>query len=247
VRRAIFAWVLRNARAHIRARENLRFERTRVFGRARLLFVEIGKRFEADGLLDSARDIFYLEVREILGMIAGTATTTDLRGLAALRKAEFARYRQTDPPADRFETRGCVHAGNAFHDPVPAAEPAGDSRIGIGCSSGIVRGRVRVVDDPAQAAVQPGDILIAGHTDPGWVILFPIAGGVVVEHGGLLSHAAIVARELGVPAIVGLHGAMRWLRDGDWVEMDGSTGRVTLLPSPAKYASSSEVAETAHV
>jgi phosphohistidine swiveling domain-containing protein len=247
VRRAIFACVLRNARKHIRARENLRFERTRVFGRARLLFVEIGKRFEADGLLDSARDIFYLEVREILGMIAGTTTTTDLRGLAALRKAEFARYRQADPPADRFETRGCVHVGNAFHDPAPAAEPTGDSRIGIGCSSGIVRGRARVVDDPAQAAVQSGDILIAGHTDPGWVILFPIAGGVVVEHGGLLSHAAIVARELGVPAIVGLRGAMRWLRDGDWVEMDGSSGRVTLLASPAKYASSPEVAEAAHV
>ncbi len=247
MRRAIFTWVLKNARGRIRDRENLRFERTRVFGRARLLFVEIGRRFQADGLLDNARDVFYLELSEVLGTIAGTATTTDLRGLVALRKAEFGRYRQEDPPADRFETRGCVHSGNTFLGSAPVPEPAGDSRTGTGCCPGIVRGRARVILDPVQASVQLGDILVARHTDPGWIILFPASAGVVVEHGGLLSHAAIVARELGVPTVVGLRAATSWIHDGDWVEMDGTSGRVTLLVTRTSSPMVDESMETAHV
>jgi pyruvate,water dikinase len=230
LRRLLFGWVLRNARARVRDRENLRFERTRLFGRVRLIMLELGKRFYADDLLEHPRDVFYLEVEEALGFVTGTATTTDLKGLVALRKAEFERYRQLPAPADRFETHGTVHQGNTFRDKAaPAADQGGDRRKGLGCCPGVVRGPVRVVTDPRNATLKSGEILVAERTDPGWIMLFPSAAGLLVERGSLLSHSAIVAREMGIPAVVSLAGVTRWLEDGDEVELDGSTGVVRRL------------------
>ena len=227
IRRVIFNWVLRNARARVRDRENLRFERTRLFGRARRLFIEIGKRFYADNLLNDPHDIFYLEVEEILGFIAGTATTTNLKALVAVRKTEFEQHRQANAPADRFETRGIIHQGNQFQSIKTASvSMIGDTRQGLGCCPGIVRGKVRVITDPRNTVIQPSEILVAERTDPGWIMLFPAAAAVLVERGSLLSHAAIVAREMGIPAIVSIAGITQWLRDGDEVEMDGSSGIV---------------------
>jgi pyruvate,water dikinase len=230
LRRLIFGWVLRNARARVRDRENLRFERTRLFGRVRMILLELGRKFHAVDVLEHPRDIFFLEVEEALGFVTGTVTTTDLKGLVALRKAEFERYRALPAPADRFETRGVVHQGNAFLGKAAAVEDvAGEQRKGLGCCPGIVRGPVRVITDPRNATLKSGDILVAERTDPGWIMLFPSAAGLLVERGSLLSHSAIVAREMGIPAIVSLAGVTRWLQDGDEVELDGSTGVVRRL------------------
>ncbi len=227
LRRVIFNWVLRNARARVRDRENLRFERTRLFGRARRLFIEIGKRFYADNLLNEPRDIFYLEVEEILGFIVGAATTTNLQALVAVRKIEFEQHRQANAPADRFETRGIIHQGNQFQSIKTASvSTIGDTRQGLGCCPGIVRGKVKVITDPRHVVIHSGEILVAERTDPGWIMLFPAAAAVLVERGSLLSHAAIVAREIGIPAIVSIAGITQWLKDGDEIEMDGSSGIV---------------------
>ncbi len=234
LRRPLFNWVLRNARNRVRDRENLRFERTRLFGRVRRIFLEIGKRFAANSELESPRDIFYLEVEEILGFISGTSACTNLKGLVALRKTEFNGYRALLPPDDRFETRGVVYEGGAFRSErakeTPAVEPGGTGTLkGLGCCPGIVRARVRLILDPHGAEIAPGSILAAARTDPGWVMLFPAAAGLLVEHGSLLSHSAIVAREMGIPAIVSIPGLTRRIADGDLVEMDGSTGVVRRL------------------
>ena len=101
-----------------------------------------------------------------------------------------------------------------------------EARKGLGCCPGIVRGPVRIVTDPKNAELHSGEILVARRTDPGWILLFPAAAGVLVEHGSLLSHSAIVAREMGIPTIVGLSDVTGWLHDGDWVELDGSSGSV---------------------
>jgi rifampicin phosphotransferase len=85
---------------------------------------------------------------------------------------------------------------------------------------------VRVVRDPRGAKLERGEILVAERTDPGWIMLFPSAAGLLVERGSLLSHSAIVSREMGIPSIVSIPGVMQWLNDGDEVEMDGSTGVV---------------------
>jgi pyruvate,water dikinase len=115
-------------------------------------------------------------------------------------------------------------------------EATGDVRHGLACSAGVVRGIVRVVVDPRSATLRAGEILVAERTDPGWVMLFPAAAGLVVERGSLLSHSAIVARELGLPAVVAMAGATRWLRDGDNVELDGSRGTVTRFGRPEAAA-----------
>ncbi|HYL19084.1 MAG TPA: PEP/pyruvate-binding domain-containing protein [Burkholderiales bacterium] len=232
LRRLAFAWVLATTRARVRARENLRFERTRAFGRARQIFIEVGRRLAALDLLADPRDVFYLELDELIGFVEGHATTADLKGLAAVRKTEFDMYRTTPAPAERFETRGIVYRGHAFAPSQPVEPISGESLRGLGCCPGVVRGPVRLVVNPKTATVRPGEILVAERTDPGWVMIFPAASGLLVERGSLLSHSAIVARELGLPAIVSLTGVTRWLKDGDWVEMNGATGLVVKLAVP---------------
>ena len=232
LRRVVFAWVLGHARKRVRDRENLRFERTRLFGRVRRIYVALGKRFHAAGRLADPRDVFYLTVEEVLGFVEGTTATTDLAGLAALRQREFARFREKLAPADRFATRGAVHLGNAFRAAQVAVVPEGDALKGIGCCPGVVRARARVITDPRNAVIEPGEILVAPRTDPGWIMLFPSAAGLLVEHGSLLSHSAIVAREMGIPAIVSIGGVTAWVRTGEWLEMDGSTGAVRKIDPP---------------
>jgi pyruvate,water dikinase len=226
LRRAIFAWVLRQARRRVRDRENLRLERTRLFGRVRQIFVELGKRLHALDLLDDPRDVFYLEVEEIFAYVEGRSTCTDLRSLVAVRRSEFKTYGEQPAPPDRFASRGAMWHTHVSLRPAAGGAETGDIRRGIGCSPGTVCGYVRVVKDPATLDLRERSILIAEHTDPGWVIIFPTALGIVVERGSLLSHAAIVARELGIPAIVSAPAVTQWLQDGDYVEIDGSTGIV---------------------
>ena len=235
---AVLGWVLRNARIRVRQRENLRFERTRLFGRIRRIFLEAGKRLHAAGALCDPRDVFYLQVEEVVALADGTAVTADLAALVAVRKVEFERYRQMPPPAERFETRGVVYFAQSYAPAIKAgaAEPGGEERRGLGCCPGIVRGVVCVVRDPRNAHLPAGCILVADHTDPGWIMLFPSASGLLVERGSLLSHSAIVARELGIPAVVSIRGLTEWLRDGDIVELDGAQGIVRRIAAQDPHA-----------
>lgn len=233
VRRFATRWLLQTAKRHVHDRETLRFERTRVFGRARRIFLAIGQRFAAHGLLRDPRDVFFLEVQEILGAVEGTATTWDLAALVALRKDEARRFAALADPSNRFETAGPP----LLVEPSPqgkasASEAVGTAdteRHGLASSPGQVRGRARVIHDPQDAHIAPGEILVARHTDPGWVLLFGNAAGVVVERGSLLSHSAIVARELNLPAVVSIPGLLGWLQDGDEIEVDGTAGVVRRL------------------
>lgn len=233
LRRLVFHWVLKNARKRVRDRENLRFERTRVFGRARQVFLALGRCFFVADFLEQPEDIFYLEVEEIMRMVEGTATCTNLKGLVAVRKAEFEGYREGKQPSDRFETYGIPYQKGQPLERLFSPTSSEDFQQGIGCSPGIVRGTIRVIENPQQVldrhnalTLQPGTILVAERTDPGWILLFPAAAGILVERGSVLSHAAIVSRELGIPAIVSIPGVTKWLKDGDRVEFDGSTGEI---------------------
>ena len=233
-RRAIFMWVLRHARRRVRDRENLRFERTRLFGRVRRIFLELGRRLQQAGVLADARDVLYLEADEVLAFVEGRSTCSDLGGLAAVRKREFSAFEATPAPPERFQTRGSVYQAGAALQGVTAKDArtrpaAPDEFRGLGCSPGVVRGRVQIVRDPSRATLTGRPILVAEHTDPGWVTLFPCALGILVERGSLLSHASIVARELGIPAVVSIRGLTEWLRDGDLVEFDGTSGVVRRL------------------
>ena len=213
------------AKARVRDRENLRFERTRIFGRARKLFMAVGRRLHGLGLLAEPRDVLFLTVTETLGAIEGAGVSADLKGLAALRKAEFASAAsRADPPA-RITFKGAVIANMTTRSEV-VASAEGAERRGTACSAGVVRARARIVRDPRSEALERGEILVARHTDPGWIAIFVNASAIVVERGSLLSHSAIVARELGIPCIVAVKGAMDWAQTGELLEVDGGTGIV---------------------
>lgn len=225
----IFRHVLHRTRERVRCRENLRFERTRLFGRVRTIMREMGKRLWADGRLDDPADVFYLELGEILASCDATGTTDDLATLAAVRKKDFQKFRDEDAPPDRFETRGPVHRHASWEHSSAAFDASGDVIKGQGACPGVVTGTVRVVLDPRGARLEPGEILVALQTDPGWVVLFPAASGLLVERGSLLSHSAIVSRELRLPCVVSLANITRILNTGDRVEMNGATGAVRIL------------------
>ena len=237
VRPLIFKGLWRLARYTVIQRENLRFERTRVFGAVRRIFVEIGKRLAAEGKLEASEDIFHLTVPEILGYIEGNGTIFDLAANAAIRKAEYVRQLGETPPPNRFATYGPPGLTGVYEEMKQKAKPdseasAHDSSAlhrGLGGCPGLVRGKVQVVRDPRTARFEQGSILVAERTDPGWVVLFPLASAIIVEHGSLLSHTAIVARELRIPTVLGVHDATTWLKDGDLVEIDGATGTVTVI------------------
>ncbi|HEX6904390.1 MAG TPA: phosphoenolpyruvate synthase [Thermoanaerobaculia bacterium] len=226
-RRWIFRRVLENARLGVKNRENLRFARTRIYGLLREMLRAVGEDFAEAGLLDHADDVFYLTLDEVWDYVKGRAVTTNLRGLAALRREEFDNYRRMDPPADRFETFGLPYHRNLYRGR-PGAVASTEPGIlrGTGCCPGIVTGPVKVLRTPTEDARLDGEILVAERTDPGWVPLYPSVSGLLIERGSILSHSAIVAREMGIPTIVGVAGLVSTLKTGQVVTMDGAAGTV---------------------
>ena len=229
-RAAIFRRVLNNARLGVKNRENMRFARTRIYGVLREILRAVGEHFATEGILDAPHDIFYLTLDEVWDYTRGRAVTTNLKALAALRREEFDAYRREADrmPADRFETWGLPYHRNRFQGrPRPPIESADGLLRGIGCSPGVVTKPVKVIRTPSEDARLEGEILVAERTDPGWVPLYPSVSGLLIERGSILSHSAIVAREMGIPTIVGILGLTSTLKTGQVVTMDGAAGTVT--------------------
>ncbi len=227
INRARLSRALDSARSAVKHRENMRLARTRLFGLFRAIYLAIGARLAEAGELESPRDVMYLTREEILAWSEGRAVTTDLSGLVALRHAEFDGYRAAKLP-HRIVTRGVVHVGNSFEaPPVSADAKLANVLRGTGCYAGAVTERLKVIMDPTDELRLDGQILTTLRTDPGWAPLFPTAGGVLVERGSTLSHSAVVARELGIPAVVGVPDLLAIVRDGERVTLDGAAGTVT--------------------
>lgn len=227
IEKAEFDFILRQARFTVKNRENLRFERTRLFGRVRELFLRIGYILTSMNIINEKRDIFYLEVDEILYYIDGKSTTNNLKELIEIRKKQYIKYKDMTPD-ERFYSYGAVNIGNEFKKEknINRDKETKPELKGIGASPGTARGKVRIIKNPSNARLEQGEILVAEFTDPGWIMLFPAASGILVERGSLLSHSAIVSRELGIPAVVGITGLMDTLNDGDIVELNGTTGEI---------------------
>ena len=183
-----------------------------------------GRRLVAEGLLDTWDDVWMLERTELR---AALTDAVDLRTLVAARRAQLERGRQEGMKpylGDLPETHERDAAVEGFY----GTEGAGLS--GAGASPGTAEGTARVVAGPEDfARVQAGDVLVATTTTPAWTPLFPALAALVTETGGILSHAAVVAREYRLPAVVGATGATAAIPDGRRVRVDGSLGVVTLL------------------
>lgn len=215
-------WIVGRARELGGLRESPKFAAIRMMGLLRAALLDSGRDLAARGVLDRAEDLFFLRVAEIDALARGERR--DWRALVAARRQAYAREARR-----RRVPRLLLADGTAVYESASAAEPGGEAITGSPVSPGTVDGRVRVVLDPRGARLEPGEILVCPATDPAWTPLFLAAGGLVMEVGGMMTHGSVVAREYGIPAVVGVSRATTRLRTGQHVRVDGSTGRITVL------------------
>jgi phosphohistidine swiveling domain-containing protein len=167
------------------------------------------------GALDDPDDVFFLTLDEL-----AAGCPENARELVAERRPLHRHYRTIHLPAF---WRGMPEPATVEFDP--------DAEMieGTGASPGVIEGPVRVVADPATATLSDGDILVADCTDPSWASLMFLSAGLIADIGGVMSHTAVVARELSIPCVVNTKVAMHVLHDGDRVRMDGASGRIQIL------------------
>jgi len=227
IKKWIFNYFTRKTRELVSNRENLRFERTRGFGIVREIFSSMGLIFHQRNLIDNDRDIFYLTKEEIFDYIKGTSILPNLKETITYRKEKYKEYEADEYVPERIITHGVVYENLEFEEEEENIEE-GDLE-GIACCPGIIESEVIIVHSPDQVSDIGGKIMVTSSTDPGWVSLFPTSSAILVERGSLLSHSAIVARELGIPCIVAVNGLLKRLKTGDVVRMDGSTGKIKII------------------
>jgi pyruvate,water dikinase len=203
-------------------RERPKFFAVRMLGLVRQELLKTAAEFVQTGELGQVDDLMYLTFAELRLFAAREAR--DWRALILHRRETYGRemLRRQIP-------RLLLSDGRAFYEGLSAADRAGGVMAGSPVSPGSAEGRVRVVFDPRQAHLLPGEILVCPGTDPSWTPLFLIAAGLIMEVGGMMTHGAVVAREYGIPAIVGVHRATERLHSGQYISMNGSTGEIMLL------------------
>ena len=224
-RRAGFLlWLVRRLRASMAAREGAKSALVCLLLPIRRVVLEIGRRLVAAGHLDAPEQALHFAFVDVVCWLRGYWDGAGARELAGDRIRRHESWLAvTAPDLITEEPDGrLVAAVNP-----PPSSPESGVWAGISVSPGTARGAARIVHSPTDAAhLQPGDILVAPSTDPGWTPLFLRASAIVMETGGYLSHGAIVAREYGIPAVANVPGILTALQDGDSITVDGSTGRV---------------------
>jgi rifampicin phosphotransferase len=218
---AVMSRLIKVYRTLMGMREHLKFLTVNLFDIYRSAIRAEADSLVSAGVLPVAADADFLALAELRDLLAGRVPG----GLAELidaRKAEYEAHTALTPPR-LFTSDGEVISGSA----------AGPGKEGVlaGCpvSGGIAEGRARVVLRPEDAELREGDILVAPFTDPAWTLLFAAVRGLVLEVGGVMTHGAVIAREMGLPAVVGIDGATRLIADGQRVRVDGHHGTVELV------------------
>jgi pyruvate,water dikinase len=218
LRGALVGFFLDRTHALAGLREVPKFYAVLVLARARVLLGEIGEELAETGRLEQAEDVFFVTLPEVR---AALTTGADLRSVVRERRAGYERELNR-----RHIPRILLSDGTE-----PTAEETLDASAdgalrGTPASPGVVSAKARVILEPSGASLEPGEILVAPSTDPGWTPLFLTAGGLVMEMGGAMSHGAVVAREYGIPAVVGVPDATERIATGERIAVDGSAGTV---------------------
>ena len=187
--------------------------------------LEEAERLVQAHVIRDKEDIFYLRFQELHDVVR--TNQLDDR-LIRQRKDTFRSYQALTPPRV-LTSDGEAIAGAYRRDDFPAG-----ALVGLPVSAGTVEGRARVILDMAEADLEAGDILVTAYTDPSWTPLFVAIKGLVTEVGGLMTHGAVIAREYGLPAVVGVEHATRLIRDGQRIRVNGTDGHVEILPWPGQ-------------
>lgn len=221
---------VRRARIGIRNREISRLNRTRLYGFGRTIFTEIGNALYDMDLLDDPLDVFYLYIPELETYASWDRKEgADFRRRVDERKKQYEQFAEL-PPYTRLVYDGQIHQKQT-HGLRTDRPTAPGVMTGTGVSHGTAVGEAFVVEQPDLSMDTTGKILVTHSTDPGWVFLIQNAAGIVAEKGSLLSHTAIITRELGKPAVVGVKDATRLIQTGDTVVVDADAGTVRLSES----------------
>lgn len=224
-KKIFFFWSLKHAKQAIQNRENMRLCRTRIYGIVRRIFFAIGHQYAKLSIIKSVEDIFYLELSEVIASLDGKLAIYNLQELIDLRKKEYDKYKNIAMP-DRFITSGPVYWFNNIEKEKKVSEKI---LKGTGCFPGQVVGEVVKIEDPNTSIDLKGKILVTFRTDPGWIPLYPSIAGLIIEKGSQLSHSVIVAREMGIPTIIGVDNLTKIINTGDYIAMmDGSSGIIVL-------------------
>jgi rifampicin phosphotransferase len=219
-RAALLAWMLRRARQLTGLRETHKDYLVRILAYARHELGVVGAELVERGQLATADDVYFLDLREVRSGLAGSGAA--LRALVERRRADYRlELRRRHVPRILLSDGTEPEALTAAH---AGATPC--DLFGTPASAGTATAPARIILDPVGAHLEPGEILVAPSTDPGWTPLFLTAGGLVMEMGGPNSHGAVVAREYGIPAVVGVADATSRLRTGELVTVDGAAGLV---------------------
>ncbi len=219
----LLLFVLGNAQRSILYREKFRLHRSRYYGVLRRLIRRMGFELASRKILENPEDVFFLEIPEICAIASGRSYCGLVSELVASRKHRYVAFKQES-------VEGRYTRCNLDFVPFEAVKSDSEMLKGQGCSHGIVTAEAVVVTDisvfdEGQTPVE-GKILVAPMTDPGWVFLMSRAAGLVVEKGSMLSHTAIIGRELGIPTVVGVKNATRIIKTGQRIRMDAATGEV---------------------
>ena len=211
----------------VRNREFLRLYRTYIYDIVRMIFLRIGHNLEEAGVILHYRDVFFITKEELFLLAGGEAIQIpELREKIRERKQEFEGNKDKEV-FERMYFYGEVKAENMI--PIFSRQETDNTENGIlkGVAGGgkAVIGRVKFVEEPSNADVE-GFILMAKRTDPGWTVLFPMAKAIIIERGSVLSHSAVIAREMGIPLVVGIRGLTEQIKDGMLVRVDGIKGTV---------------------
>jgi pyruvate,water dikinase len=193
-----------------------------LFSRIRGLLWSVGEELVKAGGLENAGDVFFLTLPEARAAL----DCDDLHPVVRERCAAYAREMRRRRVPRVLLSDGTEPAAEVQDAPV-AIEGV---LSGTPASGGVVSAQARVILDPTGAVLEPGEVLVAPSTDPGWTPLFLTAGGLVMEMGGPMSHGAIVAREYGIPAVVGVAEATELIRTGQEITVDGSAGTIATQP-----------------
>lgn len=215
-------FLYRRLREFAGLREAPKFHVIQVFGIVREALLESGVAFVDAGVLEKPNDLFYMKINELEALANGE--TTCWKELVRTRRENYRReLRRKQLP------RILLSDGRAFYEGLSAGDRPDGGMHGSPVSPGVVDGTVRVVHSPQNANLQPGEIMVCVGTDPAWTPLFLAASGLVMEVGGLMTHGSIVAREYGIPAVVGVHQVTERLKTGQRIRVNGTTGEIEIL------------------
>ena len=222
-KRPIMRWLAHKVELYMPLREAPKHYGVIVFHRIRQAVLELGKRLKTIGSIPEKGDVFFLEIEELVNLVDGKEPGYDIRNKLKDRKDLYMRFKNETPPGI-FRSDGVP----VIEETDPSSQPVEGVLQGTAVSGGSTAGPVCVLSEPDPTAVKEGDIIVMEYADPGWTPLFPRASGIIMEVGGLMCHAAVVVRELGIPAVFGIPNVTAILENGQHVKVDGTKGTVTL-------------------